>query len=147
MLRCAACGAFNRIRRDHPAGSPVCGRCKRALDETNAPQAVNGTELQATIERSPLPVLVDFWAGWCGPCIAAMPIVKDVAKQLAGRVVVLKLDTEAWGEVAAAHHIQALPTFVLFHQGRELARRPGLLPREALLRFADQASADAGAHL
>ena len=135
MFRCAACGAFNRVREPRPAGTPECGRCHRALDVSGAPQEVDGEGLDRAIVSSPVPVLLDLWAPWCAPCRAAAPIVDAVGRAQPGRLLVLKLNTEQHPRPASALGVQGIPTFVVFAGGREVARRSGVLPRPELERW------------
>ncbi|MEZ4220329.1 MAG: thioredoxin [Polyangiaceae bacterium] len=137
--RCKNCGAFNRVP---PSGgkTPVCGRCKQRLDTTGAPQEVNGEELARALDASPVPVLVDFWAPWCGPCRMAAPILDTIARSNAGRISVLKLNTDANQNAAARHGVQGIPLFVMFRGGREAARQTGLLPQPAFERWVAQVS-------
>ena len=129
MFRCAACGAFNRVGAPPPSSSaPVCGRCKQPLDTSGAPQEVDGEGLARAVAGAPLPVLVDFWAPWCAPCRTAAPLFEQLGRSRAGRLVVLKLNTDAAPQASAAHGIRGIPTFILFSGGRELARQSGAMP-------------------
>ena len=129
-FRCAKCGAFNRVK-NKDGKSPVCGRCKEKLDVSGAPQQVTGAELERAVKGAPVPVLVDFWAAWCGPCRMAAPILDEIARSKAGEIVVLKLDTDANQDAARRHSVQGIPLFVMFREGQEAARQTGLPPKSA----------------
>lgn len=127
MFRCASCGAFNRVSPQSP-GTPVCGRCKKDLDVSGAPQNVDAEGFNRAVQGSPLPVVVDFWAPWCGPCRMAAPILEQVGRQLAGKAVVLKVNTDEHPQPSTSLGIRGIPTFIVFRDGREVARQSGVLP-------------------
>jgi thioredoxin 2 len=136
MFRCASCGAFNRVPEPPPPGQPTCGRCQRTLDLSGAPQEVDGEALWRAVRASPVPVLLDLWAPWCGPCRAAAPILAAVGRAQAGRLVVLKLNTEEQPQAASQLGVRGIPTFVVFARGQEVARRSGLMPQPELEQWA-----------
>jgi thioredoxin 2 len=135
IFRCPRCGAMNRIALLVPGRQAVCGRCKADLDTSGVAGHVDLAALEAAVESSPAPVLVDFWAPWCAPCRAFAPVLERFAREEAGRIVVLKLDTEAHPAAGARFGVQAIPTLAVFRGGREVERVSGALPLDELRRF------------
>ncbi len=129
ILRCAGCGAMNRVAEARLGERPVCGGCKAPLDPSGLPQEVTGAAFERVIASSPVPVLVDFWAAWCGPCRMAAPVVAELSRREVGRVLVLKVNVDEDQAAASRFRIQGIPAFVLFQGGREVARRAGLASR------------------
>jgi thioredoxin 2 len=131
MFRCHSCGALNNVAGGH-AGSPVCGRCKRTLDVSGAAQDVDGKSLGRVVDNATVPVLVDFWAPWCGPCRTASPILEEFAREKAGDLIALKVNADADPAAADTYGIQSIPTFMVFLNGRLVGRQSGVLPKDAL---------------
>ncbi len=142
MVPCPSCDAANRVPREklQQGLSPVCGRCRRPLSP-GAPVAVTDATFAADVERSPLPVLVDAWAPWCGPCHMIAPIVDALAAELAGRVRVAKLNVDENPRTAARYRVGSIPTLLVFKNGREVDRLVGALPKREIARRLEQALA------
>ncbi len=141
IVPCPRCGAKNRVPAARLDQRPTCGKCKAPLPVTDAPHELAPGQLDAIVATSPIPVLVDFWAPWCGPCRMAAPEVAKVAQAADGRFVVVKVNTEQDPQAAARHRVQSIPLFVVFHRGREAGRIAGARPAADLLRFVERAVA------
>jgi thioredoxin 2 len=128
VLACPSCGQKNRVRGD-AGGVPHCAKCGKAipwLAETGA------ADFQAVVEQAPIPVLVDFWAPWCGPCRMVGPAVERLSEELAGRLKVAKLNTDDEPALGERFRVQSIPTLVLMDGGRERDRVVGALSLNAL---------------
>src|SRR5690242_229767 len=124
-IRCPSCGATNRVPRDKLAQGrkAKCGRCKQPLPDAAAtPLTVTDATFAAEVERSPLPVLVDAWAAWCGPCRTIAPAIEELAAELAGRVRVVKLNVDENPATAGRFDIRSIPTLLVMAGGREVDR-------------------------
>jgi thioredoxin 2 len=133
-IPCPHCTALNRVPADRVAEHPNCGRCKKALFNGH-PFDLNSDNFDAITGRGDLPVLIDFWAPWCGPCIGFAPVFIQAASTFEPRLRFAKLDTEAQPELAARFNIRSIPTLIVLKQGREIARQSGALNAAQLQQF------------
>jgi len=135
MIVCPACGATNRVPGDKVAQglAPVCGKCKTPLP-MGKPQPVTDASFAQDVERSPVPVLVDAWAPWCGPCHMIAPVIDQLATELAGRVRVVKLNVDGNPRTAARFDLRSIPTLLVLKDGREIDRLVGVQPKHEIMR-------------
>jgi thioredoxin 2 len=139
VMRCAACGISNRVPRAKLAQGlrPVCGRCKAPLAAAAGPVTVTDATFASVIGASPLPVLLDLWAPWCGPCRTVGPIVDEVARERAGRVLVGKCNVDDNPATASRFGVQSIPTLLILRGGREVDRIVGAVPKQEIVRRLD----------
>src|SRR2546430_6739245 len=140
LLNCPKCGRRNRMRYEGLGQTFHCAQCKNELPPLNEPvDARSDLVFDALISRSKLPVLVDFWAPWCGPCKMVAPEFRKVAQETAGQFVLAKANTEEVPSLAARFRITAIPTMTLFRNGLEIARQAGAMPAPQIRKFIEQA--------
>ncbi len=130
-VACPHCNAINRIPGTRLGDNPTCGQCKQALF-TGAPLNLTDASFSAHVERSSIPIVVDFWAAWCGPCKMMAPHFERAAKQLEPDVRLAKLDTDANQNTAGRFNIRSIPTLIVFKNGREVARQSGAMNANTL---------------
>ncbi|MFN0119922.1 MAG: thioredoxin [Blastocatellia bacterium] len=135
-LRCPACGAVNRVTEEALRWrlAPVCGRCKTPLSELAGPMTITDTNFAAQVLQSPLPVLLDLWAAWCGPCRMVAPVIDELAHELSGQARVGKLNVDENPVMAARLNARSIPTLLVFHHGQEVERMLGAQPKQEILR-------------
>jgi len=135
LIRCKSCGAMNRVplERIRQGLEPVCGRCKRPLP-VHEPFVVTDATFAAEVQQSPVPVLVDMWAEWCGPCRMIAPVLDQLASEFAGRLRIAKLNIDENPATADRFQVRSIPLLVIFKDGREVDRIVGAVPKSEILR-------------
>jgi thioredoxin 2 len=143
LVKCQSCGTTNRVPVTQPGKTAVCGKCKAPLGTSGPPPgshrsagplAVTDSTFAEQVERSPVPVLLDLWAGWCGPCHALAPTIEQLAVELAGKVLVAKLDIDQNPNTANRFGVRSIPTLLVLKGGREVDRLVGVQPKQEILR-------------
>jgi thioredoxin 2 len=129
VVTCSACGARNRVNFSKAGVTPVCGRCGKPLSPPSHPVTVTDANFASEVERSPVPVLLDLWAPWCGPCRMLAPVLEELAGEMAGRVRIAKLNVDENPITSGRFNVRSIPTMLVMQNGREVDRLVGLMPK------------------
>ncbi len=138
---CPHCGQKNRILAKFLASSGRCGVCKSPLPPLSEPLEVDSALFDEIVQNARVPILVDFWAQWCGPCHAAAPEVSHTAADMAGKAIVLKVDTEKYPQLAGRFQVRSIPNFVVLFGGRVVMQQAGLVSRDHMKQWLRSATA------
>lgn len=134
IVKCTNCGQKNRVPAERVEQTAKCGKCGESITATGRPVKVGAKAFQDLVDNSPLPVLVDFWAPWCGPCKAVAPELEKLAERYAGEVVVAKLNTDEHPAIAQQEGVRGIPMFALYRGGERVGTQTGFMSADKLAR-------------
>ena len=136
LIRCAECGTMNRVPADRRAlaARAICGRCKRPLAIAASPVKVTDATFATEVEQSSLPVVIDLWAAWCGPCRTLEPVIAELADEMAGRLRFAKLNVDENPATASRFNVRSIPTLLVLKGGKEIDRIVGAQPKAEIAR-------------
>jgi len=141
VIPCSSCGQKNRVVYSHLGDAVKCGKCKNDISATAAPLEVNTTaDFDRLVAQSSVPIVVDYWAPWCGPCRMVAPELAKVAARSGGKFLVVKVNTDALPELGERYRIRSIPTMAVFAGGREVTRTTGARPAAEIEHFIASAS-------
>ena len=146
VVRCPSCSAKNRVdpKKVAHGSAPMCARCKTPLKVSSNPLTVTDANFAAEVDRSPVPVLLDLWAPWCGPCRMIAPVLEELAAEMGERVRVAKLNVDENQVTAERFNVRSIPTLLILKSGREVDRLVGVLPKSEIKRRLERAGVGAG---
>ncbi|HSJ62814.1 MAG TPA: thioredoxin [Gemmatimonadaceae bacterium] len=142
IVRCPFCATLNRVDLARADQHPKCAECSRPI-LLDRPQPIAEADLDRIVAESEVPVIIDFYADWCGPCKAMAPIFDELAREHRGQALVLKLDTDRNPQATRRFNVRGIPTLIVFRDGREVAREVGAVPRDRLRALLDLAATPA----
>ena len=132
LRTCKTCGQKNRVPAERLADTGRCGACKSSLTPIAEPLEVDPALFDDIIQKATVPVLVDFWVAWCGPCRIAAPEVARTAEEVTGRAIVIKVDTERYPELASRFNVRGIPNFVVFYRAQPVMQQAGVVDHERM---------------
>jgi thioredoxin 2 len=134
LVKCPSCGTTNRVPPIESGRKVVCGKCKAPIETAGGPVTVTDSTFADQVEQSSIPVLLDLWAEWCGPCHMLAPVISQMSSELAGRIKVAKLNIDENPRTAARFGVQSIPTLLVLRAGKEVDRLVGVQPKQEILR-------------